>query len=107
MFPGSFPLGALIAFFVGVDATLLFPLPSSAPALQYHDTINGPKSDLGVESLPCVPIVYLGLPQPPGFTPPNFRYRRPLRTSMSAMFTMELRRLAVVRFANMLDQVRT
>ena len=34
MFPGIFPLGALIAFFVGVDATLPFPLPSSA--LQYR-----------------------------------------------------------------------
>ena len=39
----------------------------------------GPNAtDLGVESLPCVPIVYLGLPAQPGFTP-----------SMSAIFTME------------------
>ena len=25
-------------------------------------TVNGPKCDLGVEGLPCIPIVYLGLP---------------------------------------------
>ena len=83
MFPGNFPLDAFIAFFVVLDASLLFfhcvllpPVPLMRPK----------EISASQDSLPRVPIVYLGPPALPYYTPPP---RAISTASTSAMFTME------------------
>ena len=82
MFPGNSPLGAIIAFFVGVGAALLFPLALfylPVPSMGSNATSASRVSHV----FPLSTLASLHSQALP------LRYRQPVRASMSAIFTME------------------